>query len=508
MNPPDGLAHSDSFALPLDAGFVSPGAAPVRVLDEREDLAFGTSSRHSATLTWLLDGDGWALLRTLGDLTALLSAITVAAAGIDEGGLKLVPLVPVAMVLFWIGGMYRRRISASLLRSTRTAISSLATSTIALAIWYRYVQGHALPEPLLLRACIFCFAAVAICRAVLLGARHFARMLRLTATPTLIVGAGKIGIQLAERIASRRGYGLDPIGFLDHPEAAEETLPRKTALPLLGGPEELENVARRTGARHVVIAFARGRDHELVPLIRSCNEMGLDVSLVPRLFESINHRLTRDSVGPLPLHVMQPTNPRSWEFACKHVIDRTAAALGLALLSPLLLAIAIAIKVSSPGPVIFRQWRVGRDGQVFEMLKFRSMWVAEPTAWEGPGSGLAPGGVEGEDRRTPVGKLIRRTSLDELPQLWNVLRGEMSVVGPRPERPEFVALFRGEVTRYDDRHRVRSGITGAAQVNGLRGKTGLVDRIDWDNYYIENWTLALDLKILAHTILAVLRPVE
>ena len=257
-----------------------------------------------------------------------------------------------------------------------------------------------------------------------------------------------------------------------------------------------------------MISFARERDRELVPLIRRCNSLGLEVSLVPRLFESINHRLSRDSVGPLPLHIMQPTNPRSWEFACKHALDRTLAGLGLAVLSPLLAAVAVAIKLTSPGPVLFRQRRVGRDGRCFEMLKFRSMRTGEPCRWDGPSGGMAPGGVEGADRRTPIGRLIRRCSIDELPQLWNVLRGDMSLVGPRPERPEYVERFRDQVTRYDDRHRVKSGITGAAQVNGLRGKTGLADRIDWDNYYIENWTLALDLKILAHTVLAVLRPVE
>ena len=500
------LGQSDAVAFPIEATF--PSGAPGLGMGPRSNEAVGsTRGRRSATLTWLLDGPGWPWLRALTDLTGLLTAVTLAAGGNDRG-LRLVPVVPSALALFWVGAMYRRRISASLLRTIMTVISSLATSIIALAIWSRYVVGHPLPQSLLLRTFTFCFAAVLAERTTLLGARQLTRMLGVTATPTLIVGAGKIGIQLAQRIASRRGYGLDPIGFIDYPETADAMLEVKTDLPLLGQPEELKDIVRRTRAGHVVISFARGRDHELVPLIRLCNEMRLDVSLVPRLFESINHRLASDSLGPLPLHVMQPTNPRSWEFACKHVIDGTVAALGLVLLSPLLAALALLVKLSSPGPVLFSQWRVGRDGQVFKMLKFRTMHVGEPVAWQGPAAGLAPGGVEGEDRRTTIGRVIRRTSLDELPQLWNVMRGEMSLVGPRPERPEFVEMFRGEVRRYDDRHRVKSGITGAAQVNGLRGKTGLADRIDWDNYYIENWSLALDAKILAHTVLAVFRPAE
>ena len=160
------------------------------------------------------------------------------------------------------------------------------------------------------------------------------------------------------------------------------------------------------------------------------------------------------------------------------------------------------MRLSSPGPIFFRQRRVGRDGRSFDLLKFRSMRGS--AAAEGGASsraaGRAPGGVEGVDRRTRVGRFLRRTSLDELPQLLNVLRGEMSLVGPRPERPEFVELFGHDIDRYGDRHRVKSGITGWAQVHGLRGQTSLADRVEWDNYYIENWSLWLDLKILLMTV--------
>jgi lipopolysaccharide/colanic/teichoic acid biosynthesis glycosyltransferase len=199
----------------------------------------------------------------------------------------------------------------------------------------------------------------------------------------------------------------------------------------------------------------------------------------------------------------------------KHVIDRVTAAVMLTLLSPLLLWLAVAVKLSSRGPVLFRQRRIGRDGRDFEILKFRSMRIDdEPAGPPAPAklvpipTDLGPGGVEGNDRRTVVGGLMRRTSLDELPQLLNVLRGEMSLVGPRPERPEFVDLFGSRIERYGDRHRVKSGITGWAQVNGLRGRTSLRDRVEWDNYYIENWSLALDLKILLMTLAALVQRAE
>jgi lipopolysaccharide/colanic/teichoic acid biosynthesis glycosyltransferase len=155
--------------------------------------------------------------------------------------------------------------------------------------------------------------------------------------------------------------------------------------------------------------------------------------------------------------------------------------------------------------VLYRQRRVGVDGRAFDILKFRSMREAPRGEFVPAGGAAAPGGVEGVDRRTRVGRLLRNTSLDELPQLINVLRGEMSLVGPRPERPEFVQRFAHQVHRYEDRHGVRSGITGSAQVNGLRGQTSIADRVEWDNYYIRNWSLKLDMRILALTVLEVMR---
>ena len=193
------------------------------------------------------------------------------------------------------------------------------------------------------------------------------------------------------------------------------------------------------------------------------------------------------------------------------------ALLLLIVLSPVILGAALAVRLSSAGPIFFSQRRVGRDGKVFDLYKFRSMQL-EPEQDRSPeGSGaldfllagdVAPGGVEGADRRTAVGRILRSSSLDELPQLLNVLRGDMSLIGPRPERPEFVELFRQDIVRYGDRHRVKSGITGWAQVHGLRGQTSLAERVEWDNYYIAHWSLGLDLKVLALTFVALFRNAE
>jgi exopolysaccharide biosynthesis polyprenyl glycosylphosphotransferase len=243
----------------------------------------------------------------------------------------------------------------------------------------------------------------------------------------------------------------------------------------------------------------------LVDKVRECEMLGVEVSLVPRLYESISDRATLEHVGGLPLLTLRTVDPKGWQFAVKHALDRAFALVALVAAAPLMIGITIAIRLTSPGPILFRQRRVGRDGSQFDVLKFRTMREpAGPTEFKLQ-HGCAPGGIEGDDRRTPIGRLLRDLSLDELPQFVNVLRGDMSLVGPRPERPEFVELFARDVARYDDRHRVKSGITGWAQVNGLRGQTSIADRVEWDNFYIRNWSLRFDLRVMVLTVAEVLR---
>jgi exopolysaccharide biosynthesis polyprenyl glycosylphosphotransferase len=327
---------------------------------------------------------------------------------------------------------------------------------------------------------------------------------------TLIVGAGRVGHVAAKRLLEEPALGMRPIGFLDKEPLRVEAEPGSgpyPTLPVLGASWDLEDVVREHDVEHVLVAFSTAPSHVVLDLVRRCWALGVSVMVVPRLYEVEGRRARTEHLGALPLVALSPSDPRGWQFGLKYALDRAFAAFALVIVAPLLAVVALAILISSGRPILFRQRRVGRDGHVFEMLKFRTMSTAPGPAadldeWAFLAAGGAPPVVElvGADRRTRLGTLLRKLSIDELPQLWNVLRGDMSIVGPRPEQVHYVELFENAVYRYPDRHRVKSGLTGWSQVHGLRGETSLADRIEWDNFYIENWSFWLDLKILVKTI--------
>lgn len=314
--------------------------------------------------------------------------------------------------------------------------------------------------------------------------------------PTVIVGAGKVGHSIARRLTDHPEFGLQPIGLLDDAPLEGES----SDISVLGNLASLDDVIHRHGVRRVIVSFSAVSHEALLDVIRRCERLGVQVSVVPRFFETMKQKVDVDYIGSLPLVSISPTNPRAWRFSFKYALDRVIAAALLIVAAPVFLACALAVWRSLGRPILFRQTRVGRDGRVFTMVKFRSMEGGPEWSPSQLPPDIAPGGSEGVERQTRVGGFVRRTSLDELPQLINVLRGEMSLVGPRPERPEFAERFEQSIHRYGERYRVKAGLTGWAQVNGLRGNTSLVDRAEWDNYYIDNWSLWLDLKILVLTV--------
>jgi exopolysaccharide biosynthesis polyprenyl glycosylphosphotransferase len=459
----------------------------------------------------VFDRRDWRRLRLMVDVVVLYVAAATAVFGYRSPGASTVDHVMAAIFPLIVVITIRARrapddhLNASILDTLINVVGTVSLS-VMLALATDTVLGSTRPLGLAIRLWLYALVYLGVARAVLVAARRQAMRSEAFSVPTLIIGAGMIGNHLAMRLFREPGYGLRPVAFLDADPLLLANQDR-SMLPVLGGPVDLPEALRTTGARHVILAFSGERDHALVKVVRQCERYGIGVSLVPRLYESINERASLDHVGGLPLLTLNSINPYGWQFAVKHLIDRGLALLGLIAVSPVLIFVAVAVRISSDGPILFRQRRVGRDNHEFDLLKFRTMrLVAErddhPFELK---PGLAPGGIEGVDRRTWIGRWLRALSIDELPQLLNVLRGDMSLVGPRPERPEYAALFAREVARYDDRHRVKSGMTGWAQVHGLRGQTSIADRIEWDNYYIANWSLKLDVKILLLTVAELLR---
>jgi exopolysaccharide biosynthesis polyprenyl glycosylphosphotransferase len=456
-----------------------------------------------------LDGHGWVVVRVVADTLLLVQAvgaalIGAAAAGLSLQGARVLWLfVPITLALLALSGTYAGGIKPRMFQRVWQISGATSIAAMVVIVLDAFATASDQFPSLVGRAWFFSTMYVIGGRIVLTSVQRRARRERAVSAPTLIVGAGEVGAQVERKLIEMPGLGLRPIGFLDdNPDAAP--VARRGAI--LGTPSELTRIVEETRADHVVFSFASAPDRALVPLLRACRAAGVQVSVIPRFFEEINVRTGIEHIGGLPLYGLRFVDPHGWKFGVKHALDRLVALVVLVPAAPVMLAAALAVKFTSPGPVLFRQLRVGRDGTEFSMLKFRTM-AGDPerdgdanAAWAAAALGLAPDRPPPARTPTRVGGVLRRYSLDELPQLFNVLGGHMSLVGPRPEVPHFVRQFENEIFHYSDRHRVKPGVTGWAQVHDFRGATSLTDRVELDNYYIDNWSLALDLKIVLMTI--------
>ena len=415
------------------------------------------------------------------DAVALSVAVGTAGAWSRSAALAAVTIAGILAAT----GLYRARINPRVGEDAgavlgRVAVGVLAAVPLALSSWEAVS---------LLRFAATAAPAILASRAAAYALVRAARARGLVTERTLVVGAGHTASLIAEAMDAHPEYGLVPVGFVDSVDD------RELDLPVLGDVEDLVDVVHRYRIQRVVVAFGVAREARMVRVLRECEDLPVAVHAVPRLFElgTPVGGPDVDDVWGIPLvRVGRPA-----ALAGKRALDVTVSLLALVALAVPMLAIAAAVRVSSPGPVLFRQRRIGLRGREFDLLKFRTMRVNadSDTTWS----------VAGDTRCTPIGRALRRTGLDELPQLLNVLRGEMSLVGPRPERPLFATRFERQIDGYAERHRVPVGITGWAQVHGLRGDTSIVDRVRFDNYYIEHWSLWRDLVILARTLRSVLR---
>ncbi len=310
----------------------------------------------------------------------------------------------------------------------------------------------------------------------------------------LIVGTGEAAEAVIRRIQGAPWFGYEVIGVVAlHGNGVTQV----AGIPVIGTAEDLPDLVYARDVDEVLIAVPEAPHSEVLRLISLCERSNLSIKIYPDIFQLIATQPSLDDLGGLPLLTVRDVAQRGWKLVLKRAMDVVGASIGLILFSPLMLLIAILIKLDSPGPVFYVQERMGLDGRPFLMLKFRSMRADAEK--EGPGWTRPD-----DPRRTRVGMILRRLNLDELPQLINVLLGDMSLVGPRPERPVYVEQFRRVIPRYMERHREKAGITGWAQINGLRGDTSITERTKYDLWYVENWSLWLDIKILLRTLVQTL----
>ncbi|MCM2323716.1 MAG: undecaprenyl-phosphate glucose phosphotransferase [Oligoflexia bacterium] len=307
----------------------------------------------------------------------------------------------------------------------------------------------------------------------------------------LVVGEGPAVDTLIHRLNKFPELGFRVLGVITHESSTAESV---AGTPVLGKFGDLNRLLRETAADQLLIALPRQQYGELDRLLESVKDETVDLQLIPDIHEYVTLGCEIEDFDGLPIVNLNDSPLDGWGGLAKRMTDIAVAGTALVLLSPVFALLSALVKITSPGPIFYGQERMGLDGRSFRMLKFRSMRV-DAEAKTG-----AVWAQAGDDRRTPIGALLRSTSLDELPQFWNVLMGDMSLVGPRPERPVFVSQFRHEIPHYMLRHKVKAGITGWAQINGWRGNTSLARRIECDLYYIRHWSYALDWKILFMTL--------
>jgi Undecaprenyl-phosphate glucose phosphotransferase len=407
--------------------------------------------------------------------------------------LMLVPILVVWGVSFRAFDLYRpRRIGSHLSEAADIAKASSMGALVLVAVMTFLFRKYDYSRVVIIYFWLLSIAAVWFSRAAFRELLRFARRHGYNLRYAVVVGSGELAATVVHRIQSRPDVGIQIVGVLGDKEDGA------VGAKWLGGYADLRAVLDAHSVDHVILALTHEDQARLGALLDVVGDEPVTIHVVPDLFRFASLGGGVEEFEGMPFIHLRESPLHGWSRVAKRAFDIAFSLVVLVGLSPVVAFLAVGVKLTSPGPILFRQERMGLDGQRFRMLKFRTMRV-DAEAHTGP-----VWTSQGDPRRVPFGTFLRRFSLDELPQFVNVLRGEMSVVGPRPERPIFVERFRQTVPGYMLRHKVKSGLTGWAQVHGLRGNTSLEKRIEYDLEYIERWSLGLDLRIIALTMVRLL----
>lgn len=407
----------------------------------------------------------------------------------------LVLSVLTTLVVFYLTQLYHQPRTVSRMDSFRNiigmiTISALLASAIQDVIFRGTVLEIDYPRSLLFYFTLFAGMSVNIGREGFRAIRLVLRHSKVDTDNLLVIGSGTVVFDLALRVAQNPSLGYNLLGVLTREGQDRLEFP---AIKVIGDLEQVSTVMDSVMVDQVIIALPDAKRTELVDLINQCQRGNVGVKVYPDILAYMSGDMNMDDLGGMPLITVRDVALRGWKLSLKRAMDIVGAGLGLVILSPFMLLTALWIRSESQGPTFYIQERMGLDGKRFQMIKFRSMRM--DAELHGPGWT-----VQDDPRVTRSGRFMRRSNWDEIPQLINVLLGEMSLVGPRPERPVYVEKFQENFPRYMERHREKGGMTGWAQVNGLRGDTSIAERTALDLWYVENWSIWLDIKILTRTI--------
>lgn len=400
----------------------------------------------------------------------------------------LAMLVSLNIVYFFYRLYHRRRGESQLDELYKLVPATSIGVIVAIALTTVLARDLEYPRLLLVFMWLFTLLLVGLGRLLHGGLRSLAYSRGLGEQRVLLVGAGEAGYMILERIRATPRLGYRPVGFLDEERVGHKVL----GLPVLGRPEDLGEIVRDHHIDEVIIALPEAPHQQILSIVSKCEYGSVSIKVFPDVFQIMAAEVNIGDLSGLPLLAMRDVALRGWRLTLKRAVDMLISGIVLVFVSPFMLLLAFLVKLDSPGPALFTQVRMGLDANPFPMFKFRSM--------RADAEKVGPGWTTRDDpRKTRLGGFLRQYSLDELPQFINVFLGHMSLVGPRPEQPAFVEQFRQLVPRYMERHREKAGITGWAQVNGLRGDTSISERTKYDLYYIENWSLWFDFKIMILT---------
>lgn len=413
--------------------------------------------------------------------------------GFEFYTLPVALILPIYLALYYFLGLYDPQRTKSMQSEAVKVIKANIIGLLILVTLLFVVELSDYSRYLLALFAVFSTVFTIIERLILRASLRYVRKKGYNIKYILVIGAGELGEKFTRKIKKNEYVGYKLIGFLDDNVEINQYV---AGSPIIGKIKDLEDIILTNTIDRIVITLSPRHSMLLGHIIDICEKYGVKAEIVPDYYRYLSAKPYIDMIDNIPLiNIRYVPLDNSFNKALKRISDIILALIGLVLLSPIIIFTAIMVKKTSPGPIIFKQERVGLHRKTFNMYKFRSMKVQseeeEFSKWT----------TEDDPRKTKFGSFIRKTSIDELPQIFNILKGDMSLIGPRPERPHFVEKFREEIPHYMIKHHVRPGMTGWAQVHGWRGNTSIPKRIEYDLYYVENWTLSLDMKIFFLTFL-------